>query len=52
MKPHEWKNRGKTRVKKKGDKKPNQKREKGNKTLSHKKRRNKREGIEYQVSGT
>jgi hypothetical protein len=37
MKPYEPKNRDKTMVRKKGDKKPNRKREKGNKTLSHKK---------------
>jgi hypothetical protein len=37
MKPHESKNRDKTRAKKKGDKKPNRKRRKSNKTLSHKK---------------
>jgi hypothetical protein len=41
MKPHEPKNRDKTRVKKKGetkgDKKPNKKRRRGNKTLSQKK---------------
>jgi hypothetical protein len=41
MKPHEPKNRDKTRTKKKGgktkgDKKPNQKRRKGNKMLSKK----------------
>jgi hypothetical protein len=48
IKPHEPKNRDKTRVKMKGDKKPNRKRGEANKTLCHKKvkKANKKEKID------